>query len=208
MTDLYAVLGVPRDAPRRAIHAAYRRLSKRAHPDQGGSQEAFEAIKLARDVLTDPDRRARYDATGAYDHGMPDNTRANALGLVSRVMDAVMGDALNGRVDPTTIDFAEDVRLKLSHSTIQTGERLRHLARCEAAWREMLPRCGGRTDVMAQLIAGKLSSIEQARAAMEAELRITEMAIRLMADQTFRHDPPPPIHYPLSGFSVFTSRVA
>jgi curved DNA-binding protein CbpA len=61
----YETLGVARDATSEDIRRAARRASSAAHPDrEGGSHEKMQAVNVARDVLLDPERRARYDATG------------------------------------------------------------------------------------------------------------------------------------------------
>lgn len=63
--DLYETLGVERDATMIRIKAAYRRLVKKWHPDLNKSAEApdrFRAIQYAYDVLSDPEKRRRYDA--------------------------------------------------------------------------------------------------------------------------------------------------
>jgi DnaJ domain len=44
------------------IHAAYKRLARRAHPDAGGDATQMAAINEAYRVLSDQGRRARYDA--------------------------------------------------------------------------------------------------------------------------------------------------
>ncbi len=63
--DLYAVLGIPRDATTRQVKAAYRKLAKLHHPDNcPGDAEAaarFRAITGAYETLTDPKRRQAYD---------------------------------------------------------------------------------------------------------------------------------------------------
>ena len=46
-----AVLGVERGADAEAIRAAYRRAAKLAHPDRGGSSEAFRRVRTAADTL-------------------------------------------------------------------------------------------------------------------------------------------------------------
>jgi curved DNA-binding protein CbpA len=62
--DLYAILGVPATASAREIRTAYRRLAISVHPDRAGvaSTNAFQAAAAAYEVLSDPDRRAKYDA--------------------------------------------------------------------------------------------------------------------------------------------------
>jgi curved DNA-binding protein CbpA len=49
--DYHAILGLRRDAGADEIRAAYRTAAKRAHPDQGGSSEAFQLVRTAADVL-------------------------------------------------------------------------------------------------------------------------------------------------------------
>lgn len=64
-TDPYEVLGVKRDADDAAIRAAYRKLAKRHHPDLNpGKPEAverFKRINAANDILSDPEKRGRFD---------------------------------------------------------------------------------------------------------------------------------------------------
>lgn len=64
--DYYAVLGIERTASTDDVRAAYRRAARASHPDLNpGDQtahERFKLVRLAYDVLSDPARRAEYDA--------------------------------------------------------------------------------------------------------------------------------------------------
>jgi len=66
--DFYDILGVSRDADTATIKKAYRRLALRYHPDKNpGDREAEERFKEAAEayaVLSDPDKRQRYDRFG------------------------------------------------------------------------------------------------------------------------------------------------
>lgn len=60
--DLYAVLGVPRDADAEQIRRAGRRRQRETHPDAGGSADEFIRVRLAVEVLGDPQLRGAHDA--------------------------------------------------------------------------------------------------------------------------------------------------
>ncbi len=74
--DYYEILGVSRNASQEEIKRAYRRLAREYHPDlRPGDKEAeerFKEISEAYEVLSDPQKRAIYDAqghAGLSDHG-------------------------------------------------------------------------------------------------------------------------------------------
>jgi curved DNA-binding protein len=66
--DYYEVLGVSRDADQDAIRRAYRKLARQYHPDVNSDSDAedrFKEVGEAYEVLSDPDKRERYDRLGA-----------------------------------------------------------------------------------------------------------------------------------------------
>jgi DnaJ-class molecular chaperone len=67
--DYYGILGVPRNAPDKDIKAAYRKLARKYHPDVNPGDKAAEArfkqINEAYEVLSDLDKRKKYDQFGS-----------------------------------------------------------------------------------------------------------------------------------------------
>ena len=75
MADPYATLGVARGASEADIKKAYRKLAKELHPDRNTDNpkaaERFSAVTQAYDLLTDKDKRARFDRGEIDSDGNP-----------------------------------------------------------------------------------------------------------------------------------------
>lgn len=67
--DYYEVLGVKRDATEQQIRQAYRRLARKHHPDVNPgdkiAEDKFKELNEANEVLSDTEKRKRYDQLGA-----------------------------------------------------------------------------------------------------------------------------------------------
>src|SRR5664280_1316657 len=90
MVDLYAVLGVSRDANLATIRRAYRKAVRTAHPDGGGSVEAFGELKTAYEILSDPSRRRQYDETGEVGGRAANPHRAKVIEILSVGLDQAL----------------------------------------------------------------------------------------------------------------------
>ena len=68
MADYYDILGVSRSADEKEIRQAYRRLARQHHPDvnpgDDAAAERFKTINAAYEVLSDADKRGKYDRYG------------------------------------------------------------------------------------------------------------------------------------------------
>ena len=75
--DYYEVLGVQRDCTPEQLKVAYRKLAMQYHPDRNNgdkvAEEQFKEVGEAYSVLSDPQKRQRYDAFGhVADGAQPD----------------------------------------------------------------------------------------------------------------------------------------
>jgi molecular chaperone DnaJ len=71
-SSLYETLGVPKTASPDEIKKAYRKLVREVHPDRNpGQEERFKEVQEAYDILSDPEKREKYDRFGAAANGGP-----------------------------------------------------------------------------------------------------------------------------------------
>src|SRR3989442_9608508 len=95
ISDYYVTLGVERTASDAEIKKAYRRLAQQWHPDVSPDPEAalrFKEISEAYQVLSDPERRQRYDLFGTAGS----EAGAGFAGGVARILSAVFRAAPGG----------------------------------------------------------------------------------------------------------------
>ena len=73
--DYYETLGVAKDASADDIKKAFRKLARKYHPDvskEADAQDRMREVNEANAVLSDPEKRAAYDALGSQPHGQQD----------------------------------------------------------------------------------------------------------------------------------------
>eukprot|EP01012_Entosiphon_sulcatum_P065117 TRINITY_DN93982_c0_g1_i1.p1 TRINITY_DN93982_c0_g1~~TRINITY_DN93982_c0_g1_i1.p1 ORF type:complete len:344 (-),score=74.94 TRINITY_DN93982_c0_g1_i1:65-1096(-) len=110
--DFYKILGVERNATPGEIKSTYRRLAIQFHPDKNPSPEAaekFKEISVAYAVLSDPNKRHRYDQ-GEMDTAEVDSLDLGAMGVGSKIMVAFLsklGVSVPTAVSPKVLSEAQ-----------------------------------------------------------------------------------------------------
>jgi molecular chaperone DnaJ len=160
--DYYEILEVERGASEADIKKAYRRLAQRWHPDVNQEPAAavkFKEINEAYQVLSDPERRQRYDLFGTAGSGAGPGA---GFGGFADIFDAFFGAAAAGtgrRGRPAAgSDLRYDLRITFEEAILGTQKEIEFpvLARCETCAGSgakpgtqpiTCPQCNGRGEI-------------------------------------------------------------
>jgi molecular chaperone DnaJ len=137
--DYYEILGVAKDASEDDIRKAFRKLAHKYHPDKTGgdkkAEEQFKEIGEAYAVLSDPEKRAKYDQFGHAGAGFQDfDWSARGGGAPFAGFDDIFGDILGdffGRGSRTRsaarhgADLRYDMEISLKESAVGTEKEIR-----------------------------------------------------------------------------------
>lgn len=196
----YEELGVAAAASASEIGAARRKRAKQTHPDTaGGDAEAFRLCELAFSVLSDPDRRAKFDKTGVVDDDSPDNDRAAALQVIERHL----SDLLNGYIkadfhpshDPRHVDVVGEMRTRIRKeiANLISMEKIGHNA--EAFYADVAKRFSTKKvgdDPLGRAMRDRVQFARKQSQTIKDGLRVNELALSILADYSFESVPPPP----------------
>jgi len=222
VADLYEILEVPRDASTDDIKRAYRRLARDCHPDANpddpGAEARFKELAAAYEVLSDPEKRDRYDRFGSsegFDLGDPFGSGAGGLGdLFDAFFSAGSGPFGGGRRGPSGPPRGPDLEVTATLPFegavfgVQTDVTVRTALRCEdctgtgaAPGTEPVecPDCSGVGEVrtVRQTVLGQIVSAAPCRRCggagqlIESPCPTCSGDGRIVQDKTYTVDVPP-----------------
>lgn len=172
--DYYEVLGLSKGASDDEIKKAYRKLAKQYHPDMNPGDKVaegkFKEVNEAYDVLSDPDKKAKYDQYGhaAFDPAGGFGGSSGGFGFdgfdISDIFSSFFGGGSSGarrngpmRGDDVRVrlnlDFEEAVfgcKKDISYQRIQKCPECSGTGAAKGTSAKTCPDCGGRGQVRAQ----------------------------------------------------------
>ena len=164
--DFYEVLGVPRDADQATLKRAYRELALKFHPDQNPdnpeAEARFKEVSEAYTVLSDADKRMRYDRRGFEGVG-GDAGFGVDLGAFTDLFENLFGDLFGKRKAKTPgRDLRYTLELSFEEAALGCKKLIRFPARVEcatcegsgarggAAGQKPCAACGGKGELKVQ----------------------------------------------------------
>lgn len=192
---LYADLGLSPDATPEEIKRAHRRGMRQHHPDKpGGDRAKFERVQKAFDVLSIPDRRARYDATGD-EGGGPDNAAAHVMELIVQALDASMTAIADG-VPVGTIDLLTMMRGHLAGLKRQLTDQMRQakgLQKRMVEVRKRMSRKGKDLNIIAKVMDDRIAQMKIGDADAARKVELIDKAVETLKDYEWARDVQDPL---------------
>ena len=104
----YEILGARKTWKTSTIKRAYRKLSKKHHPDVGGDTGKFQELSRAWAILRDPERREQYDKSGLIDEGSINNDFALMVEHLAQYVKSVITHGVQDKKEADIIALIID----------------------------------------------------------------------------------------------------
>lgn len=189
----YEVLGIPPNATPQQVKAAYRKLSRRWHPDQNPGKDTsakFNEVNAAYRLLSDPERRERFDRTGVADEDAPDNSLSEALAVLSVAYTETILEGVSTGKNLRRVNLIAVMKAKIVEKLKPIRKELSDMEKVEAAFKESSGRFEGNNDDN-PLLAVANSHLKNIREQREVRLRVIatyEEAQKLLSAYRYRMD--------------------
>lgn len=190
--DPYAELGVDKSASPADVKKAYRKAAKKAHPDQGGSQEAFQRVNGAYLVLSDPESREEFDRTGKTRDRS--STQDATLGQAMQLVASLLSQALGAEEDPGQIGLlnimADCIKRDLGNKQKKRAQIERAKARAEKMLKQHLKakKKSERPGVLVGIIESQIRDMTDMVRRGQAEEKVYQVALEIVWSYDFSKD--------------------
>lgn len=181
MSNHYETLGVDRTDSPEQIKAAYRKLASKHHPDrEGGDTATFQRIQKAYDVLSDPEKRAKYDAHG---------DEPSEGEMLDRIINEVLMQILDsGRCDTKHHNIVDSLRNHFHHAQNNITSQVRQLRQNSRNYRRVHKRMKANNPIIFESLRQKrLQNIHVIRDLLQQHRTGVKILERLQ-DYSYQYD--------------------
>ena len=186
MENLYEILGVSKDATPKEIKKAYYNKAKELHPDkEEGDTAKMQLLISAYEVLSDPDRRKLYDATGKVENQSKES-------LIDEMLVEMFVLALQGAEEDIKYKDIVKKAKGIAFENITAQRKSIKAANDEIkAFEEVysrLKRKNGLPNIISDRIKGSIESIQGMVVEMEGRLNILTEVHNAFNDYSYKTD--------------------
>lgn len=186
MKDLYSVIGVSKDATPEQLKKAYWNKARELHPDrESGDTAKMQELTQAYEVLSDPERRKLYDATGKVENQSKES-------LIDELLVEIFILALKGADDDIKYEDIIKKAKGIAFENITNQRKSIKAAKDEVkAFEEVhsrLKRKNGLPNIIADRIMGSIEILKGMVIEMEGRLDVLTKVHKAFDDYSYKTD--------------------
>lgn len=171
MKTPYEKLGLDKDATQKDIKKSYRKLAMSHHPDRGGDEDEFKEITLAYELLSDAERKEKFDRTGEQEK--QDSLEDQAMQLIAVIFSQLIDAAeFNGNYVAEVKQQLKHLKVKAERSVVSLNRNLNRLV--STLGRVQVE--GTDHNIFASIINTKIEQIENAVKTENDRLSLLELS--------------------------------
>lgn len=186
--DPYAILGLERTCSADDVRAAFRKASLQHHPDTGGDRETFEALKRAEAILSDAERRRRYDETGdtgESKHSQLDTDRGAHTVFATIIENIIVTEQIDVETEDLVDMMREVLKARIGEIEGDLARLRRGVDRATKMRKRFKHKTQGDENAITGILAWNAKRIQPKVDQTEAKLKDHRRALELLADYSF-----------------------
>lgn len=177
----YEILGLDKTATHDQVRSAYRRKAASAHPDAGGTEEAFTLLAEAHRILSDPDERAHYDATG---QSKPrDMTEVQAVELIAHTLNALLEQGFSVDRDDFVHLLRGSIEQVRAHHLMLRKKNEVEKARAEKIHARLNRSAGA--PVLEGILLNRLARVDEIAQKLAGHIAVANLALERLENYTY-----------------------
>jgi len=180
--NFYHSLGLNKGATEDEIKKAYRELAKTKHPDKGGTEEDFKSISLAYEVLSNREKRAKYDRGEPFESEDRDTrARRNLCKIFNTITD-------DGYFDHTRSDLFKRIRGEVNEIVLKMESDLEDAEIRIGKLEEIKSRIRG-ADFLIESVDNSISMLNMRVTGIEEEIEVSRVMKDMIKEGIYEQDP-------------------
>lgn len=187
MKDLYQELGVDKTASPEQIKKAYRKKAMDHHPDRGGDEASFASVALAYRVLSDSEKRKKYDEGESVEK--VENLKTERQFAIEIVVHLYLQLVETAGVNLIHDDLMELIRRNIvsMQAALETeiGKMERGVARYEIALKRTRCRIIGQENILTRNLESKVKALKEEISRNVKRKRHGDLAQELLAEYQY-----------------------
>jgi len=196
--DLYSQLGISRGASNDEIKQAYRGLAKKSHPDHSGAQDEFIKINKTYIVLSNPEKRNKYDRDGTVDDESVNNQQAQILEIIAQTLkEALQIVVIEGKEIDILDHLKKNIQTRILNCQLHVKQGKSHVKKLEKVISKFSVK-GDKPNYIANIITAQINDFRRNMENSNKMIINLQLALTMLEDYIYHFEQLPTVMTNLS----------